>query len=70
MDEKELKKNIADNMRQYRAKSRVSQERLSELANLSQQHISNIENELVNPSVEVLLKISEALGVTLNDLVY
>ncbi len=70
MQENELRKNIADNIRQYRAKQRISQEKLSEMTDISQQHISNIENELVNPSIEVLLKISTALNVTLNDLVY
>lgn len=70
MQEIELRKNIADNIRQYRAKQRISQEKLSEMTDISQQHISNIENELVNPSIEVLLKISTALNVTLNDLVY
>lgn len=70
MQENELRKNIADNIRQYRAKQRISQEKLSEMTDISQQHISNIENELVNPSIEVLLKISNALDVTLNDLVY
>lgn len=64
------KKNLADNMRQLRAKMRISQDILAERADLSSQYIYKIENELVNPSVEVLLKISEALGVTLNDLVY
>ena len=70
MQENVLRKNIADNIRQYRAKQRISQEKLSEMTDISQQHISNIENELVNPSIEVLLKISTALNVTLNDLVY
>ncbi len=70
MQDNELRKNIADNIRQYRAKQRISQEKLSEMTDISQQHISNIENELVNPSIEVLLKISTALNVTLNDLVY
>ena len=70
MQDNELRKNIADNIRQYRAKQRISQEKLSAMTDISQQHISNIENELVNPSIEVLLKISTALNVTLNDLVY
>ncbi len=70
MDEKELKQNIAKNIRQHRAKNKVTQEKLYELTGISQQHISNMENGQVNPSIEVLLKIAEALDVTLNDLVY
>lgn len=70
MDKLEIRKNIADNIRQLRAKQRISQELLAEKAQLSQQYIYKIENEYVNPSVEVLIKIADALGVTLNDLVY
>ena len=66
----QIKQNIASNIRQYRAKKKISQEKLSELTGISQQHISNIENEQVNPSIELLLKIADALDVTLNDLVY
>lgn len=70
MEINELKKNIAEHLRQYRAKNRISQERLSDLTGISQQFICNIENEKVNPSVETLLKIANALNITLNDLVY
>ena len=70
MDDQQIKQNIASNIRQYRAKKKISQEKLSDLTGISQQHISNIENEQVNPSIELLLKIADALEVTLNDLVY
>ena len=70
MDKAELLKNIADNIRQLRAKYRISQEVLSESAHISQQYIYKLENERLNPSVEFLLKIADALDVTLNDLVY
>lgn len=70
MNEKEIKNIIAGNIRQYRAKQKISQEKLSEITGISQQHISNIENEQVNPSIEVLLAIANALKVTINDLVY
>ncbi len=65
-----LKKTIASNLRLNRAKNKISQEKLSELTGISQQFICNIETEKVNPSVETLLKIANALNVTLNDLVY
>lgn len=70
MEIENLKKNIASNIRQQRAKNKISQEKLSELTGISQQFICNIETEKVNPSVETLLKIANALNVTLNDLVY
>jgi len=70
MNKKQIKSTIAGNIRQYRAKQKISQEKLSELTGISQQHISNIENEQVNPSIEVLLEIANALKITINDLVY
>lgn len=70
MNDNELRKRIADNLRQLRAKNRISQEKLAEISGVSQQHIYKIENELVKPSVEKLLQIAEALNVTVNDLIY
>lgn len=70
MNKNELNKNIADNIRQYRAKLRITQETLAEKAQISHQYVYKLENERLNPSVDYLLKIAEALGVTLNDLVY
>lgn len=67
---KSLRKNIADNLRMYRAKKRLSQEGLADIANISFQYVCSIENEKNNPTVEVLFRIAEALDVTLNDLVY
>lgn len=70
MEINELKKKIAENLRLYRAKNKVTQETLSDLTGISQQFICNIEGEKVNPSVETLVKIANALNITLNDLVY
>jgi len=70
MTHDELNRNIADNMRQIRAKKRISQDKLAELCNMSQQYICKIENEKVNPSIYILFKIASALGVTVNDLIY
>lgn len=70
MNEKELRKKIAENLRQMRAKYKISQEKLAEKSGVSQQHIYKIENEKVKPSVEKLLMIANALGVTVNDLIY
>jgi putative transcriptional regulator len=70
MNEDLLNKNIADNLRQIRAKKRISQENLAELCGISQQYVCKIENEKVNPSITILFKIASALDVTINDLVY
>lgn len=65
-----LKTIIASNLRQQRAKYKISQEKLAELTGISQQFICSIETEKANPSVEVMVKIADALNITLNDLVY
>ena len=65
-----LKTIIASNLRQQRAKYKISQEKLAELTGISQQFVCSIEIEKANPSVEVMVKIADALNITLNDLVY
>ena len=52
-----------------RKKKSLSQERLADKADLSQQHISRIERNLTYPSVATLSKIAKVLGVQLDDLV-
>ena len=70
MDEKMLRKNLADNVRLLRTKHRFSQDTLAELANVTQQQISFLENErLSNPKLLMVSKIAEVLGVTVNDLI-
>ena len=70
MDLKDLNKNSADNLRQIRAKNRISQDELAELCGISQQYICKIENEKVNPSIYILFKIADSLKITVNDLIY
>jgi transcriptional regulator with XRE-family HTH domain len=68
--EKQLRKNIADKLRIYRAKERISQEQLAEKSNLTQTYVYKLENEMANPSIFVILKLAKALNVTVNDLIY
>ncbi len=70
MDNKQLNKNTADNLRQIRARKRISQDNLAEMCEIIQQYICKIENEKVNPSIHILFKIAEALEITINDLIY
>ena len=70
MNNEKLNKNIADNLRQIRAKKRISQDKLAEMCEISQQYICKIENEKVNPSIYILYKIAEAMDVTVNDIIY
>lgn len=70
MELKDLNRNIADILRQIRAKNRISQDELAEKSGISQQYICKIENEKVNPSIYILFTIASSLNVTVNDLIY
>lgn len=60
---------LGDNLRKYREKADLTQERLAEKAGLSVVFISLLENGWRTASFDSLLLISKALGVTMEDLV-
>lgn len=70
MNIKATREIIATNLRKFRAIKRISQEELAELSDLSQQYICSIKNAKVNPSIFTMMKIAEALNVSVNDLIY
>lgn len=59
---------LAWNVRKLRVLKGLSQERLSLDANLERVAISQIERKQVNPGLDSLGKIAEALGVPIGDL--
>lgn len=70
MDKDKVMKNISNNLRILRSKNRISQDKLSDLTGINQQQISYIENGKAFPKLDTIIKISEALSVTVNDLIY
>lgn len=70
MDEKLLKQTLAKNLKVLRAKHDYSQDQLAELADITQQQVSFIENGKLNPKLTMLVRIAEAFGITVNDLIY
>lgn len=56
-------------IRQLREERGVTQEVLSGLAALSRSHLADIERGSVNPSVDTLWRIAEALGLKLSKLI-
>jgi len=63
------KSNIAKNIRRLRQAKKLSQDRLSKLADLSLNSIVNIESgNNPNPTIETLEKIAKALGVSVGEL--
>ena len=61
---------IADNIKKFRNKRGVSQDRLSKLADVTYNTIIKIESGVnTNPTIETLSKIAKALGVGVDDLI-
>ena len=60
---------LGEAVRAARKETGFSQEKLAEKANLSTVFISRIERGVESPSVDNLLKIAQALGVRVSDLV-
>lgn len=52
----------------FRNKKGLSQEQLSEILNLSREYITRIETNRRNPSLDILVDIANALGVSVDDL--
>ena len=64
------KSTIADNIKKYRNKMGVSQDRLSKLADVTYNTIIKIESGAnKNPTIETLAKIAKALSVGVDDLI-
>lgn len=61
---------IGIRIKETRNQQGISAEELAELADLSSVYISYIENAKRKPSLESLVKICNALGITLDELLY
>lgn len=62
--------NIGKNIKKFRKKKNISQDRLSKLANVSLNLVAKLELENnQNPTIETLQKIADALDVSIEDLI-
>lgn len=61
---------IAQNIRQYRVKNRLNQAILAEHTGLTQSMISRIENEKCHLDIQTAFKIANALGISLETLMF
>ena len=61
-------KKIGTNIARIRKERKMTQEDLCGLTELDRSHLSEIENGKMNVTVNTLSKISEALGISLSDL--
>lgn len=69
MNKKEIIDKISENIRLERLKKRYSQEKLAEMANITQKYLNLIENKKANPSIVIIVNICQALGVKISELV-
>lgn len=61
---------IAKNIKKYRKKRGISQDKLSKLANITLHTITKIESgATLNPRIETVKKIADALGLRIDDLI-
>ena len=71
MSKEDLSRIIAKNLKKYRLKKMLSQIQLAELAGMHFTYYSQIERALrFDLSVRRLKNITDALGITINDVVY
>ena len=59
---------LGQQVRALRRQRRLTQEQLAELAGVSLQHIGEIERGLGNPTLNSLVKLSDALDISLSEL--
>ena len=61
---------IADKIKKFRKQNQLTQEQFAVGAGLTRETVSAIENGYnTNPTLETIISIANALGVTLNDLI-
>ena len=59
----EIRKQVGRNVRRYRLERNWSQEQLAFEASIHQTYLSGVENGTRNPTITVLKKLADALGV-------
>lgn len=67
-DNKKVENILPERIRYYRQKQGLTQGQLSELVNVTEHYIAEIENRLKFPSMELIKKISLALNVPIYNL--
>ena len=59
---------LGDNIRNYREQRGFTQEKLAELSNISDKHLSKIERGKINIKIDTLVNIANALGTSVDKL--
>ena len=67
MEEKDKTFNIGQRIHEIRIQKKLSQEQLALSSNITPTYLGLIERNIKNPTVKVVERLSDALGVTLTD---
>ena len=59
---------LGDNIRNYREQRGFTQEKLAELSNISEKHLSKIERGLLQPSLDELIRLAQRINTTASHL--
>ena len=63
LNKPDIREIFSQNLRFYRIKANISQERLGELVELSDKYISDLERQLYDPSLKTIDSIAKVLDV-------
>ena len=69
MNREEIIKLFAENLRIERARKKISQEKLAEMANITPEYLSRIEAGKFSPSLVVIANLAKALSVSVDILI-
>ena len=68
MQKEEILQTVADNIRIERLKKKISQEKLAEMAGITQKYLNLIETAKANPSIMIVISVCRALKIDLNSI--
>lgn len=64
----DIRKRLGSNIRRLRTEGGLSQEAFAELANIHRTYVSDIERGARNPTITIVQRLGDALGVEAADL--
>ncbi len=60
---------ISEGIKRLRAQHKLTQTKLADMANIPRATLANMESEQSNPSITLVVKVAQALGVSVDDLI-
>lgn len=60
---------ISDGIKKLRSQHKLTQTKLADMAGIPRATLANMENEQSNPSISLVVKVAQALGVSVDDLI-